>query len=90
MENNDKKTIDQFTKEEIDIGDIAYVETMENIRRVVGEYLDKEEIKFAVWEAARDGMKDFLEEYYDDIIKELIDGIKDSFNFNININKGKK
>lgn len=84
-----EKTLVDFSKEEIDLGDKAYIETMSHIKKTVSEYLDKEEIKYEMWSAVREGMKMFCEEYYSDIIKviskEVAEQIKQDLNINFDV-----
>lgn len=91
MDDDGRKYMSEFTKEEQDLGDKAYIQCMEHIQKVVNEYLDKEEIIQCVYEAMRDGVHRFLEDYYAEIIKEIgdeiCDDIRDNITFTLNISK---
>lgn len=92
---NETKCMNDFTEEEIDLGDKAFIECMAHIKHVVSEYLDKDEIKFEIWSAIRDGVAEFLGEncadFATEVAQELARQMEDSITLNIEVkNKCKK
>ena len=76
-----------------EIGDKLYIETMNHIKKCANEFLDKEELKFEVWQAMKDGVKEFLEEYYKDFIEKIAEEMAEKIemtDFEINFTSKRK
>ncbi len=63
--------MEEFTENELKIGQLSYDEPIKEIKNAVEKYFQKEDIEFAVWEAIRDGMKSFFEENYENLIENV-------------------
>lgn len=79
------KTMDDIVSDP-DIADIFYLQTMNCINKTVCEYIDREEIKHDIWNAVHDGVHTFLTEYYESIVQEVTNEIKENLEDKIKIN----
>ena len=83
---------EDFSKDEIEIGEIAFVQCQDRIKNVVEQYLDKEEIHFSVYEACKHSFEKFMEENQEELIGCMAEKLKeniDSLQVDIKVN-GKK
>lgn len=82
-------TLEDFNKEEKDIGDVAYIECMDHIKKTIREFLLKDEILLEVYSALTDGVNNFLSENIEEISEQIGKQIGDKFNIEVNLNMKK-
>ncbi len=85
------RTSDDFSKDETDLGDAAFIECMDHIKNTVQNYLVKDEILYSVWKAISSGVSNFLDDYHSQIVKqvasEIAEDIQDNMEIQVSIKK---
>lgn len=85
-----KKYQEDFSEEELDLGDYAHRKCMDHIEKTVSEYLDLDTIRFEIWNAVKDGVEEFLGEHYQELLKSFSESfVYDLRNINLNISVDK-
>lgn len=80
---------EDFSEDEKYIGDAAFIECQDRIKKVIIEYLSKDEILTEVFSGISSGVQSFCEEYYNDIIKQIVISLskRSGLDLNLIINK---
>ena len=73
--------LDDFSKDEQEIGEKAFADCHDHIKKVIHEYLTKDEITYEIWSSIYDATKSYLEENFDAVSlclsEQLTDKLKD-------------
>ena len=79
------KNWEDFTKDQEDLGDKAFIESMDHIKKTVHEYLDKDTILQEVWSAIRQGVKDYLDDFNQPVLETIIEEAVRRISLDVNV-----